>query len=102
MVDLGILCQRLKLLGITETTGIWIHSFLHVRTQRVLANGKISTSFLASSGVPQGSVLGPLLFLCIIQSLPQVNLTTATWMSIFADDTGVGKPVRNIEDAEDF
>ena len=57
------LTQKLKYYGITGLTLHWITAFLSDRTQRVLLDGSSSPSVPVSSGVPQGTVSGPLLFL---------------------------------------
>lgn len=62
----------------------WIQSFLCNRTQSVVVESCHSESFPVMSGVPQGSVLGPCLFLCYIYDLPN-SVKRKFWL--FADDT---------------
>ena len=64
----------------------WIESFLHDRSQTVVLNGTASDPIPVSSGVPQGSVLGPLLFLAYINDLPH-NISSK--VRLFADDTAI-------------
>ena len=96
-VDFGILCHRLMEKKIGGKVGIWLRYFLMGRTQRVIANGEASQISKMISGVPQGTVLGPVLFLLIIDSLGDLKLN-ATIMS-FADDSKITMPIHNIEDA---
>lgn len=59
----GILLHKIETLGKTGKLGLWLHDFLRGRVQSVLVNGYTSIEASIDSGFPQGSVLGPLLFL---------------------------------------
>ena len=73
----------------------WIRSFLSGRTQSVVVDGAESGSLPVTSGVPQGSVLGPAMFLVYINSLPKgVNST----VRLFADDTVIYREISAEED----
>ena len=77
---------KLKSLGICGNYYGLIHSFLSDRHQRVVLNGQSSKWSHIKAGVPQGSILGPLLFLVYINDLPE-GLTTSA--KLFADDTSL-------------
>ena len=64
----------------------WIKDFLDNRTQSVILNGTNSDNIAVSSGVPQGSVLGPILFLAYINDLPE---QVRSRVRLFADDTAM-------------
>ena len=82
--------------GVKGNTLNWIRSFLLGRTQAVVLEGERSAEAPVTSGVPQGSVLGPLLFLLYINDLPQ-NIQSQ--VRLFADDTAVYITVTSSEDA---
>jgi len=97
-VDHGIVLHKLRALGITGRLAIWIHSFLHERKQIISVNGTLSPESSVISGVPQGSVLGPILFIILIND---INRDIAhSEVSSFADDTRVSKEIHTIQDSE--
>ena len=81
--------------GIQGSTLTWIRSFLTGRSQRVVVNGADSSWSQVTSGIPQGSVLGPLLFLLFFNDMPDDIMSS---IKIFADDTKVYKDVQTEED----
>ena len=78
------LLHKLNYYGVRESTLCWIESFLSQRKQSVLLDGTQSTEADVLSRVPQGTVLGPLLFLAFINDLPES--TNHSDAGLFADD----------------
>ena len=96
-VDLGILCWKLKKMGIQGQLGVWLHNFLKDRKQIIIANGAKSSESKVISGVPQGTVLGPLLFLIMINDIDDNVINSS--VKVFADDTRITKAVKTEEEA---
>ena len=96
-VDHAILLKKLSRLGVRGKVLSWLESFLDSRTQNVMVNGILSDAAAVKSGVPQGSVLGPLLFLVLISDI-DINVLSS-FLSSFADDTRVSKGICGVSDA---
>ena len=85
------LIHKLNYYGISGSIATWIETFLIGRTQQVVVNGATSSSTIVTSGVPQGTVLGPLLSLLYINDLPG---KISTSVRLFADDCILYTPIR--------
>lgn len=86
-VDRSILLQKLQHSGFRAQTYELLSSYLNSRHQVVAINNTVSSLQFTTTGVPQGSVLGPLLFSLYVNDLPQ-NLSSSE-MVMHADDTAV-------------
>ena len=97
VVPHGSLLVKLDHYGIRGHTLKWIDSFLSKRSQRVMVDNEMSDVAPVTSGVPQGSVLGPILFLVYINDMPDCISSTSR---LFADDTIVYREVKGKADRE--
>jgi hypothetical protein len=87
-VDHDILLKKMHVYGIQEQALKWFRSYLTDRTQMCKIKQTTSSKRIIKCGVPQGSNLGPLLFLIYINDLPNC-LSSSTSVSMFADDTKI-------------
>lgn len=92
------LSLKLTAVGIFPATIAWIVSWLLNRQLIVTVNGARSSPRSVTSGVPQGSVLGPLLFLIYINDMPDSILSSS--LKLFADDSLVYHPINSSKDIE--
>ena len=92
------LIYKLKCSGISDNLLNFFEDYLQNRHQRVVLNGTKSDWRSVSAGVPQGSVLGPLLFLVYINDLDE-NISSQ--MRLFADDSSLFTPVKGVEETHE-
>ena len=82
----GILCNKLQAMGVHSDSEKWFKSYLSDRQQIVSVNQVESKPMNISCGVPQGSILGPLLFLCYVNDMASsVNCK----LLLYADDSAL-------------
>ena len=91
------LLNKLQFYGISSEVCNWIRGFLSGRNKRIMVDGVFSQEESVDSVVPQGTVLGPLLFLLFINDVTNC-LSTGTRIRLFADDSLVYRPIRSIQD----
>ena len=89
------LLHKLKAYGIRGELLQWTEDFLCTRKMKVIVEGEASSETDVLSGVPQGTVLGPLLFLVIINDLPDRVQST---VRLFADDCLLYRIIKSIKD----
>jgi hypothetical protein len=98
-VDHEGLLLKLEHYGIRSSLLLWIRSFLIGRTQKVLVDGAASSPTPVMSGVPQGTVLGPLFFLVYINDISK-GLSNGTKIRLFADDSLLYRTIKTPQDSE--
>src|SRR6266536_3910236 len=85
------LLSKLLTYGVDGDILMWIENFLTERKMRVIVNGITAKWTRVNSGVPQGSVLGPILFLLYVNELPDIVKSS---IKMFADDTKIWKTLK--------
>ena len=96
-VNHGCLLQKLHVLGLGGSLLQWFSCYLMGRYQRVTELGETSDPLPVRSGVPHGSILGPMLFLIYLNNFPDSVLTSH--VAILADDTKIYKQIKSQKDA---
>ena len=107
LVDKTILIEKLKLYGLDSCSSAWMESYLSSRSQQVFLDGELSDILPVNVGVPQGSILGPILYCLMVNDFPEVahnhppaDDSLAFWntycsncggISCFADDSSFSK-----------
>ena len=91
----NILCSKLSSYGVRGSALLWFTNYLSNRKQYVTFNGINSQSLPIKCGVPQGSILGPLLFLIYINDI--INTSSILSFILFADDTNIFLSHRNLQ-----
>ena len=97
-IDHEVLISKLRAYGVDDLTLPWFRSYLADRKQRCFVNGQFSNSSFITKGVPQGSIIGPLLFLVYINDLP--NCLNEGIPRMFADDTNISFSSNTLSDLE--
>ena len=91
------LLSKLASCGISGPINHWIRAFLCGRTMSVIVDGEESDSAPVLSGVPQGTVLGPLLFILYINDIPDL-VSPGTRIRLFADDCLIYRDINSVQD----
>ena len=90
------LLHKLDYYGIRGSTHKWIRSWLSGHSQQVVLDGQTSDPVPVLSSVPQGLVLGPILFLILINDIPADNIKSS--VRLFADDCDLYRNIHSLQD----
>ncbi len=90
------LLHKLKAYGVGGKLWEWIEAFLSGRTQKVSVGNTFSESSPVLSGIPQGTILAPILFVLFINDLPDILCSSK--VNLFADDIKIYKEIKNSDD----
>lgn len=93
------LLHKLSWFGIQGPLHAWFADYLTLRSQRVLVDGAFSSWVPVTSGVPQGSLLAPFLFLLYVNDIPDV-VSRGTSIALFADDVKSMRPVNSTNECD--
>jgi len=96
-VSHSLLVHKLKTFGINGTLLQWFSNYLRKRTQSTVIEGVISAPTAVLSGVPQGSILGPVLFLLFINDMPS-GIDNKCRLALYADDAKLYMQIKDIND----
>jgi len=88
---------KLSLYGVNDTVVNWIKEYLSCRKFQVRVNGELSKCFDVTSGVPQGSVLGPVLFMIYVNDMFDL-CEGKIHMFLYADDAKIFSAIKSLDD----
>ena len=94
------LIDKLCKLGLNPQIVKWVRNYLTNRSQKVVVNGVLSLPMRVASGVSQGSILVPLLFLIFIDDISGVNISDGSKIVLYADDILLYRPITSPEDLQ--
>ena len=94
----SILLRKLESIGVSLESNEWFRSYLSNRSQITRVSGKSSSPLMVQTGVPQGSILGPVLFQIDVNDLP--NYLSESKVSMFADDTAIYATAKSLDELE--
>ena len=98
LVGHATLLKKLSIYGVSGRSLQWFNWYLNDRKQKVMIQRRLSSPQSITAGVPQGSILGPLLFILFVNDLP-LDVSKST-VKIYADDTtqvSLGRTVKEVE-----
>lgn len=98
-VDHAILIEKLKWYGVTGQLINWFSDYLKDSSQRVVTDGIASERLSVTSGVPQGSLVAPLLFVIFFIDLPD-GIHEQTSTALYADDTKLHRTILSVKDCD--
>ena len=90
--------EKLHSIGLNEHILRWVWNYMSSRLQQVAVNGSVSSTISVRSGVPQGSILGLLLFSIYVNDLTLLPLADGSKLSLFADDLILYRPISVLPD----
>ena len=96
-----LLIHTFQTFGFNGTLLNWFHSHLNNRYQRVLIHGSMSTKLPVRSGVPQGSILGPLMFILYVNDIAD-NIPNLSFKTLYADDAKIGSEIKSMQNWVDL
>ena len=94
------LLAALAKVGVSGKLYKWFENYLSNRKQRVVLDGSSSAPLPVTSGIPQGSILGPLLFIVFMNSITEVCLSQGSRIVLYADDILLYKPLKTPADLQ--